>query len=93
MKLLPIYSNSVLKSDVLIGGNVVAIFETTSNCTCSNSLCNIGSEMSSDDRSWLMQSVLGMDISSTVSYFYPRLIPVVGIYCIQLINCLGVRYP
>ncbi|XP_028403896.1 protein transport protein Sec24C-like isoform X2 [Dendronephthya gigantea] len=54
MKLLPLYSNSVLKSDALIGG----------------------SEMSSDDRSWLMQTVLGMDIASTVSYFYPRLIPV-----------------
>lgn len=56
--------------------------------------CNIGSEMSSDDRSWLMQSVLGMDISSTVSYFYPRLIPVVGINSFELvsqINCLGVE--
>jgi hypothetical protein len=41
----------------------------------------IGSEMSSDDRSWLMQTVLGMDIASTVSYFYPRLIPVVSIFC------------
>ncbi|XP_046852645.1 protein transport protein Sec24D-like isoform X2 [Xenia sp. Carnegie-2017] len=54
MKLLPLYTNSILKSDALIGG----------------------SEMSSDDRSWLMQTVLGMDISSTVAYFYPRLIPV-----------------
>ena len=43
----------------------------------------IGSEMSSDDRSWLMQTVLGMDIASTVSYFYPRLIPVVSI-CVGL---------
>ena len=36
--------------------------------------------MSSDDRSWLMQTVLGMDISSTVAYFYPRLIPLVGVF-------------
>ena len=37
--------------------------------------------MSSDDRCWLMQTVLGMDIASTVSFFYPRLIPIVSIYC------------
>jgi hypothetical protein len=94
MKLLPLYSNSVLKSDALIGGNVVVLIKVASNCThfvyrmnihinalVLTTLLYIGSEMSSDDRSWLMQTVLGMDIASTVSYFYPRLIPVVSIYC------------
>merc|ERR1719229_1348290 len=53
MKLLPLYTNCLLKSDVLSGG---------SDCGC-------------DDRAYLMNSVSGMDVSSTVVYFYPRLIP------------------
>jgi hypothetical protein len=34
--------------------------------------------MSSDDRNWLMRKVLSMDQSASVSYFYPRLFPVVS---------------
>lgn len=49
-----------------------------SEIECNYVFFYLGFEMSSDDRSWLMQTVLGMDIASTVSYFYPRLIPVVS---------------
>lgn len=31
--------------------------------------------MTLDDRSFIMQTVMIMDISTSVSYFYPRLIP------------------
>lgn len=53
MKLLPLYTNCILKNDILLGG----------------------SEMSSDDRSWLMRSVMSMDQAASVPYFYPRLFP------------------
>ena len=32
--------------------------------------------MTLDDRTYVMQAVMTMDIPSTISYFYPRLIPV-----------------
>lgn len=51
MKLLPLYTNCILKNDILLGG----------------------SEMSSDDRSWLMRTVMSMDQAASVPYFYPRL--------------------
>ena len=35
--------------------------------------------MSSDDRSWLMRSVMSMDQAASVPYFYPRLFPLVCI--------------
>uniref|UniRef100_A0A8W8MRJ5 Protein transport protein Sec24C n=1 Tax=Magallana gigas TaxID=29159 RepID=A0A8W8MRJ5_MAGGI len=53
MKLLPLYSNCVVKSDALQGG----------------------SEISTDDRSFLMLKLNSMDVSSTQVFFYPRLIP------------------
>ncbi|XP_074619307.1 protein transport protein Sec24C-like isoform X2 [Acropora palmata] len=53
MKLLPLYTNCIMKNDILLGG----------------------SEMSSDDRSWLMRSVMSMDQAASVPYFYPRLFP------------------
>ncbi|XP_077998955.1 protein transport protein Sec24C-like [Glandiceps talaboti] len=53
MKLLPLYANSLIKSDALSGG----------------------ADITTDDRSWLMQTVSAMDIESSHVYFYPRLIP------------------
>ncbi|XP_070544863.1 protein transport protein Sec24C-like [Ptychodera flava] len=53
MKLLPLYANSLIKSDALSGG----------------------SDITTDDRSWLMQTVSAMDVASTHVYFYPRLLP------------------
>ncbi|XP_065058870.1 protein transport protein Sec24C-like [Rhopilema esculentum] len=53
MKLLPLYLNSLIKSDVLAGG----------------------SEMSSDDRAFLMQAALSMNLEASVLYLYPRLYP------------------
>lgn len=35
----------------------------------------LGSDMTIDDRSFVMQAVMTMDIPSSVSFFYPRLIP------------------
>jgi len=52
MKLLPLYMNCLIKSDVLSGG----------------------SEISSDDRAFLMQACLSMPPSFTSSYLYPRVI-------------------
>jgi len=53
MKLLPLYVNSLIKSDVIAGG----------------------SEMSSDDRAFLMQAVLSLNVEGTVTFLYPRLYP------------------
>ncbi|KAJ8982087.1 hypothetical protein NQ317_011085 [Molorchus minor] len=53
MKLLPLYVNSLLKSDALSGG----------------------SDMTIDDRSFVMQAVMIMDVPTSMNYFYPRLIP------------------
>ena len=53
MKLLPLYTNCLLKSDVISGG----------------------ADVGCDDRAFLMSTVSSMDISSTVAYFYPRLLP------------------
>ncbi|XP_044276094.1 protein transport protein Sec24C isoform X2 [Varanus komodoensis] len=52
MKLLPVYLNCVLKSDVL----------------------QPGSELTTDDRSYLRQLVTSMDVAETNVFFYPRLI-------------------
>lgn len=36
-----------------------------------------GSEITVDDKAWLMQAVPSMRVVDTVYYFYPRLLPVV----------------
>ncbi|OWF45631.1 protein transport protein Sec24C-like isoform X2 [Mizuhopecten yessoensis] len=53
MKLLPLYSNCIIKSDGLQGG----------------------SEISTDDRSYLMHLISAMDVKSSHVFFYPRLMP------------------
>ncbi|XP_054838382.1 protein transport protein Sec24C isoform X2 [Eublepharis macularius] len=53
MKLLPVYLNCVLKSDVL----------------------QPGSEVTTDDRSYIRQLVTTMDVAETNVFFYPRLLP------------------
>ncbi|XP_072851060.2 protein transport protein Sec24C isoform X2 [Pogona vitticeps] len=53
MKLLPVYLNCVLKSDVL----------------------QPGSEVTTDDRSYIRQLVTSMDVAETNVFFYPRLLP------------------
>merc|ERR1719233_263987 len=53
MKLLPLYTNCLMKSDALSGG----------------------SDLGCDDRAFHMSCVSCMDVSSSVVYFYPRLIP------------------
>jgi len=77
MKLLPLYVNCLIKSDVLSGG----------------------SEMSSDDRAFLMQACLSMSPSISASYFYPR---VIELHTLDLdhedelipkqIRCLGEKF-
>ena len=39
--------------------------------------------MSSDDRSWLMRTVMSMDQAASVPYFYPRLFALVRIHCLE----------
>merc|ERR1711931_590958 len=53
MKLLPLYTNCLLKSDALAGG----------------------ADLGCDDRAFHMSTVSSMDVNSSVTYFYPRLIP------------------
>lgn len=57
MKLLPLYVNCLIKSDVLSGG----------------------SEISSDDRSFLMQACLSMGPAVSSSYLYPTVIALVSV--------------
>uniref|UniRef100_A0A8C5S8B7 Protein transport protein Sec24C n=1 Tax=Laticauda laticaudata TaxID=8630 RepID=A0A8C5S8B7_LATLA len=57
MKLLPVYLNCVLKSDVL----------------------QPGSEVTTDDRSYIRQLISSMDVAETHVFFYPRLLPLTKI--------------
>lgn len=45
------------------------------SCLMKNDAISGGSDMTCDDRSYVMQMVLIMDLPASVSYFYPRLIP------------------
>lgn len=46
------------------------------SCLMKNDAISGGSDMTCDDRSYAMQFVLIMDLPMSVSYFYPRLIPI-----------------
>lgn len=46
------------------------------SCLLKNDALSGGSDMSCDDRSYVMQFVLSMDLPMSVFYFYPRLIPI-----------------
>lgn len=46
------------------------------SCMMKNDAISGGSDMSCDDRSYVMQFVSIMDLSTSVFYFYPRLIPI-----------------
>lgn len=46
------------------------------SCLLKNDAFSGGSDMSCDDRSYVMQYVLSMDLPTSVLYFYPRLIPI-----------------
>eukprot|EP00096_Caligus_rogercresseyi_P003027 TRINITY_DN1552_c0_g1_i1.p1 TRINITY_DN1552_c0_g1~~TRINITY_DN1552_c0_g1_i1.p1 ORF type:complete len:983 (+),score=312.63 TRINITY_DN1552_c0_g1_i1:295-2949(+) len=54
MKLLPLYTNCLIKSDALVGGVDVGC----------------------DERAFLMSIVSSMDVRSSMSFFYPSLIPI-----------------
>lgn len=45
------------------------------NCLLKSDALSGGSDMTVDDRSFVMQAVMIMDIPTSVNYFYPRLIP------------------
>ncbi|XP_072051157.1 protein transport protein Sec24C-like isoform X1 [Amphiura filiformis] len=57
MKLLPLYTNCILKSDALCGST----------------------DITTDDRSWLMDTVMSMGVASSHAYFYPRLLPLLDL--------------
>lgn len=46
------------------------------NCLLKSDALSGGSDMSIDDRAFAMQYVLMMNVSTSVNYFYPRLIPI-----------------
>lgn len=63
----------LLSTDVT---SIYATIEITKKCfLISGYVLIIGSDMSIDDRSFIMQAVTIMDIPSSVVFFYPRLIP------------------
>lgn len=45
------------------------------NCLLKNDALSGGSDMTIDDRSFVMQAVMTLDVPSSVVYFYPRLMP------------------
>lgn len=45
------------------------------NCLLKSDALSGGSEMTIDDRSFVMQAVMHMDVTTSVHHFYPRLIP------------------
>lgn len=45
------------------------------NCLLKSDALSGGSDITLDDRSYVMQRVMTMDVLTSVSYFYPRLIP------------------
>lgn len=46
------------------------------SCLLKNDAVSGGSDMTLDDRSYVIQFVLAMDLNMSVNYFYPRLIPI-----------------
>ncbi|XP_071503728.1 protein transport protein Sec24C-like [Diadema antillarum] len=46
------------------------------NCVLKSDAFSGTTDITTDDRSWLMQTVLSMNVASTHAYFYPRLLPV-----------------
>lgn len=47
-----------------------------SSCLMKNDAISGGSDMTVDDRSYVMQFVTAMDLPMSVTFFYPRLIPI-----------------
>lgn len=45
------------------------------NCLLKSDALSGGSDMTIDDRSFVMQAVMHMDVTTSVHHFYPRLIP------------------
>ncbi|KAL1517226.1 hypothetical protein ABEB36_001019 [Hypothenemus hampei] len=45
------------------------------NCLLKSDALSGGSDMTLDDRAFVMQAVLTMDVNTSVNYFYPRLLP------------------
>lgn len=48
------------------------------NCVLKSDAIAGTQELTPDDRSWLMYTVMTMGVSSSVHYFYPKLVPVAG---------------
>lgn len=49
------------------------------NCLLKSDALSGGSDMTIDDRAYVMQEVMIMDIPTSVNYFYPRLIPLIDL--------------
>lgn len=46
------------------------------NCLLKNDAISGGADMTIDDRSFVMQALMTMDVQTSVHFFYPRLIPI-----------------
>lgn len=77
LKLLPLYTNCLIKSDVLSGGTDVGWVNRLPEMRFINVTHLVPLSLfplhRCDDRAFLMNAVSSMDVASTVVYFYPRL--------------------
>lgn len=67
---------SPTSSGQLILPECMKLLPLYASCLMKNDAVSGGSDMTCDDRSYIMQFVLHMDLPMSVSYFYPRLIPI-----------------
>ena len=78
MKLLPIYTASLIKCDALIGSMCRSSDGLTQTDTNVRVLCLfVGQTVTTDDRSWLIHRLTSMSIKGTSAYIYPRIYPLV----------------
>ncbi|XP_067622120.1 protein transport protein Sec24C-like isoform X2 [Eurosta solidaginis] len=70
------YCTSPTSAGQLILPECLKLLPLYVSCLLKNDVISGGSDMTIDDRSYVMQFVLTMDLNMFVSYFYPRFIPI-----------------
>ncbi|XP_067615423.1 protein transport protein Sec24C-like isoform X1 [Eurosta solidaginis] len=70
------YCTSPTSAGQLILPECLKLLPLYVSCLLKNDAISGGSDMTIDDRSYVMQFVLTMDLNMSVSYFYPRFIPI-----------------
>jgi len=75
LKLLPVHANCVLKHDALSGGKSTGDLDSSS---CMNSIA-LGSEMTVDDKAWMMSLIPSMKVEDISASLYPRVYRIDGL--------------